>query len=102
VHAAATDLHGTAVACAATGQNEGRATGIVAAPVVRVLAGGTPSSGVVHVEQLVNPSASFTELVEDSIVFHPVVTTAGPIGLEAVEGAKPTAGSALTTLAGTS
>jgi hypothetical protein len=70
VRATASDLHGTTVACAATGRNEGRATGIVAAHVVRVLDRAAPPAGVVHIEQLVNPSAFFTDLAEDGIVFH--------------------------------
>ncbi len=70
VHASASDLHGTTVASAATGRNEGRSTGSVAAHVVRVLDRAAPPAGVVHIEQLVNPSAFFTDLAEDGIVFH--------------------------------
>jgi hypothetical protein len=69
VHASASDLLGTTVACVATGRNEGRATGIVAAHVVRVLDGAAPPAGVVHIDRLVNPSAFFTDLAEDGIVF---------------------------------
>lgn len=69
-HAAASGGGGT-VACAATGRQEARATGIVAAHVARRLDGHAAPPGVHHLDQLVDPVPFLEDLAAHDITFHP-------------------------------
>jgi hypothetical protein len=71
VHARASDLRGGEVTSAAAGRQASRATGLVAAHVVRALHRTAPPAGVVHLDQLVEPAAFFAELAREGIDFFP-------------------------------
>jgi hypothetical protein len=69
VHAAASDGHRT-VSCAATGRQEARATGVVAAHVARKLASGATPPGAHHLDQLVDPVQFLDALAPYGITVH--------------------------------
>lgn len=68
VQAVATDAGGQRVALAATGRQEGRSTGVVAAHVARLLRAGDIPAGVVHIDDLGDPSVLLRQLEQDLTV----------------------------------
>ena len=79
VHAAATDGRHT-VESAAAGRHEGYATGIVTAHVARRLHTGKVPTGVLHIDQLVEPTAFFDELQTHGILVTHGERLADPVG----------------------
>jgi hypothetical protein len=71
VHAAAS-AGDRAVACAASGRQEARATGIVAAHVARQLDSGAAPPGAHHLDRLVDPEPFLENLAPDGVIFHPL------------------------------
>ncbi|MDG4786085.1 saccharopine dehydrogenase NADP-binding domain-containing protein [Micromonospora sp. WMMD1102] len=70
LHVTAADADGRRVCCAATGRQECRATGIVAAHVARRIFLGQTTPGVRHLNQLVDPSAFLAELPTRQLTLH--------------------------------
>jgi hypothetical protein len=58
------------VSSAASGRQEGRATGVVAARVARLLHAGDPPAGVMHIDELGDPAALLRGLGQHDITLH--------------------------------
>jgi saccharopine dehydrogenase-like NADP-dependent oxidoreductase len=68
--ASATDATGARVSFAAAGRQEGRATGVVAAHVARLLREGDAPAGVVHIDDLGDTAALLHRLERHGITLH--------------------------------
>jgi hypothetical protein len=79
VHAAATNGRHT-VESATAGRQQGHATGIVTAQVARRLHTGKAPTGVLHIDQLVEPAAFFDDLQAHGILVTHGERLADPIG----------------------
>lgn len=81
--ASATDAAGAHVAFAAAGRQEGRATGVVAAHVARLLREGDVPAGVVHIDDLGDTAVLVHQLEQHGITLreaHRPVPVGGPHG----------------------